>query len=135
MVDAHTVLLIAAPDEAADAHQRALEGAGMTVLRAADGLSGMRDALGDRPDAVVLDFAAEDAPDVLRARRALRDAGIPLLVLVDGHIAQDEAGSGDEPVRFLRQPVEPDTLVAEARRAMEAAGPAGKRSRDGAPHA
>lgn len=126
MVTAHTVLLIAAPNESAEAQQRALEDAGMTVRRAHDGLSGMRDALGDRPDAVVLDFAADDSADVLRSRRALREAGIPLLVLVDGHI-DDEERAGGEDIRFLARPVEAGTLAAEAKRIMRPASRGAKR--------
>jgi DNA-binding NtrC family response regulator len=132
-VEAHTVLLIATPNESADAHQQALQDAGMAVLRAKDGLTGMRDALGEQPDAVVLDFSADDAPDVLRARRALREAGIPLLVLVDGEIAAGDDAADAATITFLRTPVEPGRLVAETTRAVEAAAPFRKRARDGAP--
>lgn len=105
----------------------------MTVLHATDGLTGMRDALVDRPHAVVLDFAADEAPDVLRARRALRAAGIPLLVLVDGHTEEEEEEEkSGETIRFLRRPIEPRRLVMEARQAMESAAPARKRAQDGA---
>jgi DNA-binding response OmpR family regulator len=131
-VEAHTVLLIAAPDETADAYQRAFEDAGMSVLRAKDGLTGMRDALGELPDAVVLDFAADDAPDVLRARRALREAGIPLLVLVAGEIAAGGDVADGAAITFLRTPVEPGRLVTETTRAMAATAPSRKRARDGA---
>lgn len=133
IVERKTVLLIATPDASADAHQRALQDAGMAVLRASDGLTGMRDALGEQPDAVVLDFSADDAPDVLRARRALREAGIPLLVLVDGEIAAGDDAADGAAITFLRIPVEPGRLVAETTRAMDVATPSGKRARDGAP--
>jgi len=134
MEEGRTVLLIAAPGEAAAANRRAFEDAGMTVLHATDGLTGMRDALGDRPDAVVLDFAADDAPDVLRARRALRDAGIPLLVLVEGQVDEEEGRSGSDTIRFLRRPVEPHTLVSEARQVMQSAAAATKRAQERARH-
>ncbi|MGH7506441.1 MAG: hypothetical protein ACRELX_12350, partial [Longimicrobiales bacterium] len=75
------VLLIATTPEPAGAWRSALEQAGLTVLHAATGLDGMRDALAHEPDLVVLDFAAEDAADVLRARGSLRRAGVALLVL------------------------------------------------------
>jgi DNA-binding NtrC family response regulator len=125
-VDARTVLLIAGSNAASKASHEALESAGMNVLRATDGLTGMRDALGERPDAVVLDFAADEAADVMRARRALREAGIPLVVLVDGHI--DAAAEPDDPVgiTFLRSPADPAVLVSEVTRAVEAAAPAKK---------
>ena len=70
--------------------QDALDEAGLAVRHAPDGLDGMRQALRDHPDLVVLDFAAEDATDVMRARRALRDAGIALLVVAAGEVTDDK---------------------------------------------
>jgi DNA-binding response OmpR family regulator len=122
------VLLIPGATAPTDLYRRALEDAGLDVQLAADGLHGMRQALRDRPDLVVLDFAADDAPDVLRARRALREASIPLLVIAAGEVA-GEAGERRSDISFLAAPVSPERLATEAaeivRRPRPAAAPAG----------
>lgn len=100
----------------------------MDVSQAADGLNGMRRALDEQPDLVVLDFAAEDAPAVLRSRRALREAQIPLLVIAAGHVEGEEPGRRSD-VSFMAAPASPERLAQEAhqivesrRRARERAG-------------
>ena len=123
-----SVLLISAATAPTDHYRRALEGAGLDVRHAPDGLDGMRQALRDHPDLVVLDFAAEEATDVLRARRALRNASIPLLVIAAGEVAEEGGRDGSD-ISFLAAPVQPERLAAEAseivrsrRRARERAG-------------
>jgi DNA-binding response OmpR family regulator len=114
-----TVLLISGVTESAAAFQRALEEAGLSVRIERDGLNGMRQALDDPPDLVVLDFAADEAPDVLRSRRALRQVGVPLLVLASGEVAGDERPAREADVSFLAAPVRADQLATEARQIIE----------------
>ena len=125
-----TVLLIAGATAPTDRYRRALEEAGLAVRLANDGLDGMRQALRDRPELVVLDFAADEASDVLRARRALREAAIPLLVLATGVVNEDHGARGD--ISFLAQPVPPERLVEEATEILESRRPSRERAGNGA---
>jgi DNA-binding response OmpR family regulator len=127
-----TVLLIAGATAPTDHYRRALEDVGVTVRLAHDGLDGMRQALRDRPELVVLDFAADEAADVMRARRALRAASIPLLVLAAGQVADADAEGGRRDVSFLAQPVQPERLAAEATAILESRQPARERTGNGA---
>jgi DNA-binding NtrC family response regulator len=115
------VLLIAAAPEPATTWRTALERAGVGVAHTAHGLDGMRDALAHGPDLVVLDFATEDATDVLRARRSLRLAGIGLLVVADGAVVDELDREPSDRVRFLPRTVAPEDLAGEVQRAIEGA--------------
>lgn len=123
------MLLIAGATAPTDDYKRALEDAGIAVSLAGDGLDGMHQALRDRPELVVLDFAADEASDVLRARRALREAAIPLLVLAAGEVTEAQGDRGD--VSFLAQPVPPARLVEEATAILERRRPLRERARNG----
>lgn len=127
-----SVLLISGATVPTDRYRSALEGAGLDVRHAPDGLDGMRQALRDHPDLVVLDFAADEAPDVLRARRALRDAAIPLLVIAAGEVAEEGSRAGTGDVSFLAAPVQPERLAAAASEIVRGRRPTRERAGNGA---
>ncbi len=113
--------------------KRYLEHAGFTVHTASDGLSGLKLALHERPDIVVLDVMLPglDGWRVLEALRA--ESGVPVLMLTAKGEEADrlrglESGADD----YLVKPFSPRELVARAKAILRRGQPVGERARFGA---
>lgn len=96
--------------------ERALTSRGHTVLSAADGLAGLRRAIDDRPDIVVLDLGLPDIDglDLLRMLRAV--SRVPVIIssardTEDEIIRCLDAGADD----YLVKPYSADELEARVR--------------------
>jgi len=110
------ILLIEDEAELAGLVRVALEQAGFRVLAARDGLTGLRLALSDRPDLVILDLMLPgmDGLDVLRALR--RESLVPVLILTARSAELDrvlglELGADD----YVVKPFSLRELVARVR--------------------
>jgi two-component system, OmpR family, phosphate regulon response regulator PhoB len=112
---ADTILVIEDEEDVSDLIRYHFKKAKFRVLLAADGMSGLRMAMEERPDAIVLDIMLPrlNGFEVAKKLRAdARSAGIPLLILSakgesDSRIKGLELGADD----YLPKPFSPRELV------------------------
>jgi DNA-binding response OmpR family regulator len=123
------ILFIDDDDDLAAALSVLLESAGYQVRRAADGDEGLRMALEDRPDLVLLDFmmpvkSGFATSQEMRRIDALRD--VPILALTSfGQNIGEIYGLPSDQARmhiqgFLEKPVEPNVLLERIEQALAA---------------
>ena len=111
----HHVLIVEDNPDVRLLLQIALEIAGMTVLEASDGQTGVRMAIERRPACVIVDFGLPDIDGctvAARIRAADPEGAIRLIAVTgyDGDAHRDRArASGFD--TYLVKPVEPEMLV------------------------
>ena len=96
-----------------------LEHAGLEVIQARDGVSGLRLAIADPPDLVILDIQLPELDGYEVARRlreAPRLARVPIVAVTSFAMAGDRerilaAGC----TAYLEKPIDPDTFVENVR--------------------
>ncbi|MGQ0539989.1 MAG: response regulator transcription factor [Gemmatimonadaceae bacterium] len=127
VLDSKRILLVEDRREVLDALRRTLESNGYSVLTAMDGESGLREALDQKPDLVILDIGLpkRSGLHVARELRA-RAFGAPILMLtaldtVPDKVSGLEAGADD----YLAKPFEYDELLARVRALLRRSGQTG----------
>jgi DNA-binding NtrC family response regulator len=121
MTTQERILLVEDEPYVRDSIAEILREEGWTVLLAGDVTSAERAIHEDPPDTVLSDLRLPGASGMeLLSSRAVRDAGVPLIVIT-GHgtvadaVAAMKLGAWD----FVQKPVDPDALVLAVRRALE----------------
>ena len=105
-----------------------LKAAGYEVLAAADAIQGIRSAISDRPDLILLDLQmpAGGGASVFEAlQKNVRTSLIPIIfvtAVTDGEVREACLASGA--ADFVTKPVEPADLLARVRRILGDPGPA-----------
>lgn len=123
------ILFIDDDDDLASALSILLESAGYSVRRAADGDEGLRMAMEERPDLVLLDFmmpvkSGFATSQEMRQTDGLRD--VPIIALTSfGQNIGEIYGLPSEEARlhiqgFLEKPVEPNVLLERIEQALAA---------------
>ena len=99
-----------------------LEHHGYTTIRATTGLDGVRQALAEVPDFIVLDIQLPDIPgtEVLARIRAAMDVHVPIIAMTSFAMSGDRehllAAGCDA---YIEKPIDPATVVDEIKRALE----------------
>ncbi|MER5265030.1 response regulator transcription factor [Actinosynnema sp. NPDC002837] len=127
------VLLIEDDDRVSEALIGALQRRGYEVVPARDGRTGLREAITQRPDVVLLDLGLPDMDGITLLRKLRAASDIPVIVVtargdVDDIALGLDTGADD----YLVKPYDLGELVARMRRAMrQRAAPAEKVYDDG----
>jgi two-component system KDP operon response regulator KdpE len=119
------VLLIEDDDRVAEALIGSLQRRGYEVVPARDGRTGLREAITQRPDVVLLDLGLPDMDGITLLRKLRGASDVPVIVVTARGTVDDIArgldiGADD----YLVKPFDLGELVARMRRAMRRAAPA-----------
>lgn len=100
-----------------------LAGAGYSVYTAVDGLSGLREAVQNRPDLILLDISmpAGDGFSVAKAVQRLNiTGGTPIIFITASRKPglRDKAMALDSVVGFFEKPYDPEELLGKIRDAI-----------------
>jgi DNA-binding response OmpR family regulator len=123
MYQKFTILAIDPDRPARERLEAALRGEGFRVVVANDGLSGLRAAYENHPDAVLLDAALPDMDGLEVCRRLRELTALPILFVtaraaIDDILHGFHAGADD----YLIKPFDPEELVCRLLAAMRRAG-------------
>jgi len=119
----HKLLLVDDSGLARKRMRAILEGAGFTVIEAADGMAALEQYFVERPDVVMLDLVMKGmyGLDVLTKLRELDPHARVIVVSADVQDSSQQIAIAGGAIAFLQKPIDPERILSAVRTVLEGA--------------